>query len=104
MFTSLQDQYNQLVERIRTLLSGVTAKLSAFAKIGTESARRIQRRQFFLGGCLVVGFIALVYGIMTVLFDRGPTQTQEESPKPVSTNIATAPSQIDMNEAKWNNL
>lgn len=104
MFTSLQDQYNQLVERIRTLLSGVTTKLSAFVKIGTESARRIQRRQFFLGGCLVVGFIALVYGIMNVLFDRGPTQTQEEAPKPVSTNIATAPSQIDMNEARWNNL
>jgi conjugal transfer pilus assembly protein TraB len=104
MFMSPQNQYNQAVERIRALLTEMTAKLNSFAKIGTESARRIQRRQFLLGGCLVVGFIALVYGIMTVLFDRGSTQTQEESPKPVPTNIATAPSQIDMNEARWNNL
>lgn len=104
MFTSLQDQYNQLVERAQTLLSGVTAKLSVFAKIGTESAHRIQRRQFVLGGCLVAGFIALVYGIMTVLFDKGPAQQEVEASKPVSTNIATALTQIDMNEVRWNNL
>lgn len=100
----LQDQYNQLTERVRALLSDVTSKLSAFAKIGTESARRIQRRQFLLGGGLCVGLIALAYGIMTVLFDRGPAQQQEETPKPVSTNIATATSQVDMKEARWSNL
>lgn len=100
----LQNQYNQFIERIRALISEMTAKLSSFAKIGTESARRIQRRQFLLGGCLVVGFVAFVYGIMTVLLDKGPIQKKEEASKPVSTNIATATSQVDMNEARWNNL
>lgn len=104
MFMSPQNQYNQIVERARALFSGTTAKLSSFAKIGTESALRIRRRQFLLGGCLCVGFIVLAYGIMTVLIDRGPAQRQEEVDKPVPTNIATAPSQIDMNEARWNNL
>ncbi len=111
MFTSLQNQYNQLLERAKALLSilfsallsGVMPKLRSFAKIGTESAHRIRRRQFLLGGCLVGGFIALAYGIMAVLFEQGPVQTQED-PKPVPINIATAPSQINMNEARWNNL
>jgi conjugal transfer pilus assembly protein TraB len=100
----LQNQYNQLIERARALLSEVTSKLSAFAKIGTESAGRIRRRQFMLGGGIVIGIIAFAYGIMTVLFDRGPVQQESEAPKPVSTNIATATSHVDMKEARWSNL
>ncbi|MBA3814784.1 MAG: hypothetical protein H0X26_09965 [Alphaproteobacteria bacterium] len=104
MFTSLPKQFNKIFDRIREALSEAGAKLRSHMKIGPESSLRVRRRQFFWGGCLVVGAIAFTYGVMNVLFDRGPTQKQTEISKPVATNIATIPNHINMDEARWHTL
>lgn len=104
MCMPLLEHYNHINERVMILFSGATSKLRSLLKIGPESALRIRRRQFLVGGGVVLSISALAYGITTVLFDKGPAQSQEESPKPMSTNIATAPSHINMGEARWNNL
>ncbi|MBA3814734.1 MAG: hypothetical protein H0X26_09710 [Alphaproteobacteria bacterium] len=104
MFISLQNHFNQCVERIRESLSEGANNLRSRMKIGPESSLRVRRRQFFWGGCLVVGAIAFTYGVMNVLFDRGPAQKQVEVSKPVATNIATIPNHINMEEARWHKL
>ena len=101
MFTSLQNHYNQLIERFRAPLSGISDRIRSVLKIGQESSLRIWRRQMMVGGCLVVVIIAFVYGIITVLFDKPPLPKQEAVPKPTPINIATAPSKVDMNEVRW---
>lgn len=105
MFTSLRNRFSQSSERIREIFTGTGTRLCSLMKIGPESSRRVRRRQFLWGGCLSVGIIAFTYGIITVLLDRGPApKKQEESPKPVKTNVTTAPKHINMNEVRWNNL
>lgn len=105
MFVSLRNRFNQSLEHIQEILSNTGQKLCALLKIGPESSRRVKRRQFLWGGSLVIGIIAFTYGVMTVLLDRGPTaKKQEETPKPVETNIATAPKHINMDEARWHTL
>ena len=101
MFTCAQNYYNQLVERIHEPLSGISERIRSVLKIGPESSLRIRRRQMMVGGILVVGIIAFVYGIITVLFEKPPLPKQEEVPKPTSVNIATAPSKVDMSEVRW---
>ncbi|MBA3814817.1 MAG: hypothetical protein H0X26_10135 [Alphaproteobacteria bacterium] len=104
MSMSLQNHFNKAFDRVRESLSEAGAKLRSLMKIGPESSLRVRRRQFFWGGCLVMGGIAFTYGVMNVLFDRGPTQKKEEISKPVATNIATSPNHINMDEARWHKL
>lgn len=105
MFSSLQNRFNQSSSRVRDVLTDTGRRLCSLLKIGHESSTRIRRRQFLWGGCLVIGIVSLVYGIMAVLLDRGPVAIKpEESAKPVETNIATAPNHINMDEARWNAL
>ncbi|MBA3814871.1 MAG: hypothetical protein H0X26_10425 [Alphaproteobacteria bacterium] len=104
MFTSLQNHFNKAFDRVRESLSEGANKLRSLMKIGPESSLRVRRRQFFWGGCLVVGGIAFAYGVMNILFDKGPAQKKEELSKPVATNIATIPNHINMDEARWHKL
>ena len=62
-----------------------------------ESASGVRRLQFFWVGCLVLGVLALSYGIVSFLSDKSPIQKQEETPKP--TSIETATHKVDLNEA-----
>ena len=101
---SLQNHYKRLLERIHTVLAELRTKLCSSLKMGHESSLRIRRRQFFIGGGLALGISIFVYGVMGVLRDQGPLQKQATTPKPVTTNIATAISQVDMGEARWHNL
>ncbi|MDP4154221.1 MAG: TraB/VirB10 family protein [Bacillota bacterium] len=104
MSMSLQNLYSQSLERTRASFSKVRTKLRVHLKLGSESALRIRRRQFFVAAGLVLSISAFIYGILSVLFDKGPVKNQVETVKPVTTHIATAPSQIDLNEARWHKL
>jgi conjugal transfer pilus assembly protein TraB len=101
---SLSGHYNRLLEKLQDSFAELTAKLQSVFKIGPESSIRIRRRQFLMGGCLVLGITVFTYAVMNVLRNQGPVQRQETTPKPTTTNIATATKQVDMNEVRWNNL
>src|SRR5690348_14749496 len=105
MFVSLRNRFNQSSEFLQDILTMMGRRLCSLMKIGPESSLRIRRRQFLWGGCLGVSIIAFVYGVMTILLDRGPIgKKQEEAIKPIEINIATAPKHINMGEVRWNNL
>jgi len=91
MFMSLKNQLNSLSVQIKGFFN-------------PESASDIRRLQFFRAGCLIFIILAISYGVIAMLWDQDPVKQPTEPPKPVSTQIATAPSQIDMNEARWSHL
>ena len=98
---SLPHLYNQFLHRTQRFLSKTMGKLSSLMKLGTESPLRIRRRQIFVGVSLALGLTALVYGLLSVFVDRGPQNKKEAAPKPVTTSIATATKQVDMDEVRW---
>lgn len=97
-------QYKDFLQKSKDFFASLSAKLQSVFKIGSESSHQIRRRQFLLGGGLALGASAFAYAVMSVLCSQEPVQKQETTSQPVTTNIATATKQIDMGEARWNNL
>lgn len=69
--------------------------------IKPESEKKIKRLQFFWMSCLVLGALALSYGVVFFLVKSPPSQIEPEPPKLVPTNIETASQKVDLNEARW---
>lgn len=101
---SLLDHDKLFLEKLQEPWTALKMRFESFLKIGTESSYQIKRRQFLMGGCLALGLMVFTYAVMTVLRNQGPIEAQEETPKPVTRNIATALRQVDMNEVRWNTL
>lgn len=63
-----------------------------------ETSSGIKRLQFFWVICLCFVALGISYGIVTFLFEKGPTQKQNDTLKPTPKAIETASHKVDLNE------